>query len=428
MRCGYLLHHETNITQILCIVNNLQCKFLYNKLYTIRLTSRHKGCYPKTILKETKEGNSMYQFSLKTSIKGYETFGAFAKTENLKETDLIITNEFIYDPFIKPCGIKSSVLFQEKYGQGEPNDQMIDAIRKDIPKNAERIIAVGGGTVIDIAKVLTFAGAWKTEDIFTGKTVPEKIRQLTVVPTTCGTGSEVTNVTICELKNQKTKKGLALDSMYADEAVLIPEMVKTLPYRFFATSSIDALIHAVESYLSPKAIAHSEAFSEKAIEKIICGYRHIAANGADSWKEYAEEFLVASNFAGIAFGYAGCAAVHAMSYPLGGKYHIPHGEANQLMFAEVMKCYKTKAPNGKINQLEALFGRVLDVSADKALETLYALMDTVLARRPLKEYGMTEEEFSEFADGVIEGQQRLLKNNYTELTREDMIQIYLACF
>ncbi|MCD8357072.1 MAG: 4-hydroxybutyrate dehydrogenase, partial [Clostridia bacterium] len=342
--------------------------------------------------------------------------------------DLLITNRFIYEPFIEPCGVLCHVLFQEEYGVGEPNDQMIDAIREKIPADTKRIIAVGGGTVIDIAKVLTFAGDWSTEDIFTGRIVPEKARKLTVIPTTCGTGSEVTNVTICELKNLRTKKGLALQTMYADEAVLIPEMVKTLPYKFFATSSIDALIHAVESYLSPKAIPHSRIYSEKAIEMIVSGYLYVVENGQDAWKDRVQDFLTASNFAGIAFGYAGCAAVHALSYPLGGAYHIPHGEANQLMFAEVLRTYQKKQPVGKLNQLEELFGRVLGVSKKDALQKLYQLMDNILPRKPLKEYGMTLEEFPSFADSVIEGQQRLLRNNYTELSREDMIGIYNACF
>lgn len=369
----------------------------------------------------------MIPFSLPVTIKGCETFAAFAEAEQISESDLLITNRFIYEPFMEPCKLPCRVLFQEEYGAGEPNDQMIDAIRAEIPENIRRIIAVGGGTVIDIAKVLTFTGDWSSEDIFTGRIVPEKSRRLIVIPTTCGTGSEVTNVTICELKSLQTKKGLALDTMYADEAVLIPEMVRTLPYKFFATSSIDAMIHAIESFLSPKAIPLSSALSEKAVEMIVSGYRYVAANGADSWKDKAADFLTASNLAGLAFGYAGCAAVHALSYPLGGKYHIPHGEANQLMFAGVMKRYQAKQPSGRLNELETLLGRVLETTPDKALDALYSLMEQILPRKPLSAYGMTAEEFPQFADSVIEGQQRLLKNNYTELTREDMIDIYNAC-
>lgn len=370
----------------------------------------------------------MFSFSLPTVIKNVDTFKEFAAGTELGDNDLILTNQFIYEPFIEPCKVPCKVLFQEKYGQGEPNDEMIDAIRKDIPEAVERIIAVGGGTVIDIAKVLTFTGDWSAEDIFMGRVIPEKSRGLIVIPTTCGTGSEVTNVTICELKQMKTKKGLALDSMYADTAVLIPEMVNTLPYKFFATSSIDALIHAVESYVSPKAIPHSEAYSEKAIELIVSGFRYVKENGAKAWTDKAEDFLIASNLAGIAFGYAGCAAVHALSYPLGGTYHIPHGEANQLMFAAVFKKYKEKAPVGKINRLEELFGKVLGTEPDKALEDLYELMEVILKRKDLKEYGVKEEELITFTDSVIEGQQRLLKNNYVPLNRDDMIAIYKSCY
>lgn len=370
----------------------------------------------------------MFSFSLPTIIKSTDTFKEFAESVNLDSDDLILTNQFIYEPFIAPCKIACPVLFQEKYGSGEPNDEMIDAIRRDIPADTKRVIAVGGGTVIDIAKVLTFTGEWSTEDIFMGRVVPTKSRQLIVIPTTCGTGSEVTNVTICELKKMKTKKGLALDTMYADEAVLIPEMVKTLPYKFFATSSIDALIHAVESYVSPKAIPHSEAYSEKAIRLIINGFQYVKENGADSWVDKSQDFLLASNLAGIAFGYAGCAAVHALSYPLGGTYHIPHGESNQLMFAAVFKKYKKKAPIGKINRLEEILAEIFGTETYEALDVLYDLMEAILKRKDLKEYGVKEEELITFTDSVIEGQQRLLKNNYVFLTRDDMIDIYRSVY
>lgn len=89
----------------------------------------------------------MFQFSLPTHLKGYETFKAFAEREQLGNTDPLITNRFIYEPFIAPCNLPCAVLFQEEYGAGEPNDQMIDAIRANIPAGIQRIIAIGGGTV-----------------------------------------------------------------------------------------------------------------------------------------------------------------------------------------------------------------------------------------------------------------------------------------
>lgn len=368
------------------------------------------------------------QFSIHPQLDNYDSFQNFVETEQLTDRDLILTNEFIYTPFMKDLNLTCKVLFQETFGAGEPNDEMIDTIRSRISEDIDRIIAVGGGTVIDIAKTLVFREDFKTLQLFTGKKVPRKSRLLYVIPTTCGTGSEVTNLTIAELKSLNTKKGVGLPSMFADKAILIPEMVKTLPYKFFATSSIDALIHAVESMVSPKSTIHTELFAEKAISLIIGSYVEVVEKGLERWTEYAEEFLFASNYAGIAFGNAGVGAVHALSYPLGGAYHIPHGEANQLMFIDVFKAYKDKQPEGSINRVEKIIAEKLGTDPDQAFTTLDELMQKILKRKPLKEYGISKMELAAFSRSVIEGQQRLLANNYVELTEEEIHAIYKACY
>ena len=249
------------------------------------------------------------------------------------------------------------------------------------------------------------------------------------MPTTCGTGSEVTNISIINRTTKGVKVGLVSPAMFADEAALVPGMLLSLPYPVFATSSIDAMVHAVESYLSPNACALSELFSAKALHLILsCWKDAVAAGGKDAWKKHALEFLRASNYAGIAFGHAGCAAVHAMAYPLGGVHHIPHGQANQLMFADVMRKYQEKKPIGKLNQLEELLGAELDVEPVFSLENLYKLMDEVLKKDPLHEHGVTADELPVFAKNVIETQQRLLGNNYVELTEDDLLDIYRKAF
>lgn len=95
--------------------------------------------------------------------------------------------------------------------------------------------------------------------------------------------------------------------------------------------------------------------------------------------------LESIQLAGLGFGYAGCAAVHACAYPLGSVYHIPHGQSNQLMFASVMKKYKEIKPTGRINDLEAVIAETLGVDQTEALDKLYALMDDVLQSRAIKE-------------------------------------------
>lgn len=373
----------------------------------------------------------MKAFQLVPEITEYAEFADFAKSAKLGENDLILTNEYIYKPAISALDLGCHTIFQEKYGAGEPTDVMVDAILDDLRgKTYDRIIAIGGGTIIDIAKVIAVADRTDNVDALYDRMLGlRKIHPLMIVPTTCGTGSEVTNISIINRTTKGIKQGIVSPAMFADAAVLVPGMLQSLPYPVFATSSIDAMIHAVESYLSPNACALSELFSARALELILQGW--IAATQSDnqnSWKAHAAEFLRASNFAGIAFGHAGCAAVHALSYPLGGVHHIPHGQANQLMFADVMRKYQEKKPIGKLNQLEDLLAKQLDTEPVFALEKLYALMDAVLKKEPLHTHGITAEELPDFAENVLQTQQRLLGNNYAALTKEDILSIYHNAF
>ena len=174
----------------------------------------------------------------------FDTFKEFNEEFNIGKGDIMVTNQWMYDPYVKPLGVDIPVIYQEKYGKGEPSDEMIDAMVADMKAyDYDRIIAFGGGTIVDICKILALESTEKSVDLFTGKKMPKKVKELIVVPSTCGTGSEVTNVAIAELKSLQTKKGLAVEETYADIAVLIPESLQGLPDYVFATSSIDALIH-----------------------------------------------------------------------------------------------------------------------------------------------------------------------------------------
>ncbi len=361
-------------------------------------------------------------FVLKTIIKEFESIKDCFNQEKIESDDLIITNEFIYESKFKD--VEANILFQERYGTGEPTDEMIENIRKDIPADTKRIIAIGGGTIIDISKFLTLDYDGTIDQVILNEIPYKKNKSLYVIPTTCGTGSEVTNVAIAELIKRKTKKGLADDLIYPDKALLIPEMVETLPYKFFATSSIDALIHSVESYLSPNSTIYSRMFSLRAMEMIIKGFKKVTKEGKENWNKYAKDFLIASNLAGIAFSNAGCGAVHALSYPLGGTYHIPHGEANLLMFESVLNKYYQKASYGHIQDFLNELSTLLDVSKDDSLKTLFDLLNQILERKPLNTYGIKKEELPIFVSSVIEGQQRLLNNNYVPLNEEEMLEIY----
>ncbi|MGE5380467.1 MAG: 4-hydroxybutyrate dehydrogenase [Methylocystaceae bacterium] len=371
----------------------------------------------------------MKVFKLPTQIHKFSTFKDFAAEFNVGKGDLVLTQQFIYDPFMKDLQLEADFVMQEKYGAGEPSDEMIDQILDEVNKGSyKRIIAIGGGTVIDIAKLLIFKDGKKALPMFDKAIDFVKDKELIVVPTTCGTGSEVTNISIAELKARHTKMGLAIDELYPDYAVLIPELIKGLPFKFFVFSSIDALIHAVESYVSPSANELTQMISVKAIEMILNGYRQIVKNGENYRMELLEDFALASNYAGIAFGNTGVGAVHALSYPLGGTYHVPHGEANYQFFTTVFKVYHRKHPNGKIKKLNQIMAQMLNTQEDLVYDALEQLLDQLLSRKPLREYGMKEEEIEGFTDSVLEKQQRLLANNYVPLERVEIVKIYRSLY
>lgn len=371
----------------------------------------------------------MIQFRLKTTIQMYESCKEFCEAFQLGVGDLIITSGHIYEKNLKGLTAGATVVNLRKYGNGEPNDRMVEEIlndTKDIPYH--RVIAIGGGTILDVAKLFALKNIAPVQDLFERKMPIIKEKELIMVPTTCGTGSEVTNISILELLAKKTKMGLAVDELFADYAALIPELLNTLPFQSFATSSIDAFIHATESYLSPKANTFTQIYSLKAIEMILKGYQIIAKQGEEARKPIIKDFLLASTYAGIAFGNAGCAAVHALSYPLGAVFHIPHGESNYAVFQGVFSKYMKLEPYGKIKELNEFLSGILSCSVEEVYQKMEQLFEAILPRKPLNCYGVTWNQLEEFTDSVVKNQGRLMSNNYVELTRDDVYEIYCSVY
>jgi 4-hydroxybutyrate dehydrogenase len=369
----------------------------------------------------------MKQFMVKPTVQMCDTAKEFAESYGLGTGDLILTNAYIYEPYFGKLGLDARVIYQENYGSGEPSDEMAEAIYRDICAGGEqpkRIIAIGGGTILDLAKLYALKQVTPILDLYDGKVPVEKARELILVPSTCGTGSEMTNISILALKSRDTKKGLAHDALYADAAVLIPELLDGLPDYVFATSSIDALIHAIESSLSPKGNVYTRMFGYRAIEMILKGYKQIREQGMEARKELLADFMLASNYAGIAFGNAGCAAVHALSYPLGATYHVAHGESNYAIFTGVMKNYMELKTDGEIAKLNRFMAELLECPVRSVYEELETLLNVLLPKKALHEYGVREGQLAEFTDSVMENQGRLMANNFVELDRDRVYKIY----
>lgn len=367
-------------------------------------------------------------FQQKTKILQYETVQEFLRDFTFQKKDYILASRSIYEAFFCDSTGRASIAFHSDYGQGEPDDRMLDAMLKDMrEKQPERIIAIGGGSVIDCAKLFVLEGTASAEDMFLHRCTPEKSRELIAIPTTCGSGSEVSRISICELTSLHTKLGLAVDALYPDQAVLIPELLSKLPFFYFVTSGIDALIHASESFVSPKSNAYTRMFSAEAIRLLLHGFQVIAKEGEDARMRLLGDFMQASNFAGIAFGNTGTGAVHALSYPLSGIYHVTHGEANYQFFTAVFQTYEAREKYS-VYDIKKLFSEALSCSMEDAFTCMETLFSTLLARKPLHEYGMKESEIKGFTDSVIESQQRLLSNSAIPLSRDEIHSIYKALF
>ncbi|MBE6918794.1 MAG: 4-hydroxybutyrate dehydrogenase [Ruminococcaceae bacterium] len=368
----------------------------------------------------------------------FETFAQMAEEFGLNERDVVVTNKYIYRPCMEELGLKCRFVFREQFGSGEPSEEMIGNMYDAIPYDSyDRVIAVGGGATLDLCKLLGCRRPDTAHNLFYKRFPVIREKAVIAVPATCGSGSECTNISVASVKAEmdgvltggETKLGLASDELIPDKVCLIPDILKTLPYKPFACSAIDALIHATESFLSPtRKTMTSELFSVKAVEMIVEGFLRIAENGPDARFAYLDEFVTASFYAGIAFLKAGCGAVHAMSYPLSGAYHVPHGESNCMLFGSILRIYDEYDPNGELLKFKEMIARITGCKVEDAIDELNALLAKILPLRPLREVGFTQQDMVDFPKSVETNQQRLLSNAYVPMDLELMERVYRECF
>lgn len=380
----------------------------------------------------------MRELFLFPEVQSFRSFPEFVREEKLGENDLIITTESVAQGFIKNVPKEVQVIFCEHYGKGEPSDEMFDRLQADAVQHPfERVISIGGGTCIDVAKMLCVADGRTIDEIYEADpdTLEHK-KTLLVVPTTCGTGSEVTVTAVFDRKKAGTKMGITNYAFHTDYAVLIPSLLDTLPPFVFANSSIDALIHAIESYLNGmQATDGSRMFAERAIRMILPVYRRLRHGGMEIRKKYIYEMQLAALYAGVAIANALPSASHAMSYPFGDKFHRPHGEACYVFLDATLRKYLRDIQAGKVTEeqryhwqeLMTIISGGMGLSHVKDSELLWELdrlLSTICTRKRLREYGASMEDCIEFGESCFEQQQRLLECAFMPFTEKELIEIY----
>ncbi|WP_243361830.1 iron-containing alcohol dehydrogenase [Fundidesulfovibrio terrae] len=292
---------------------------------------------------------------------------------------------------------------------------------------AELIVGIGGGSAQDVAKVSSIlaTNAGPVSQYFGIDLVPRPGLKLILVPTTAGTGSEVTPIAILSDHHEKLKKGIVSAHLFPSTAILDPLLTLGLPSHVTAATGMDALIHAVEAFTSKNATAMTDMLALQAIKLVYGSIRTAFSNGSDV--DARARMLEGSMLAGMAFANAGVTAVHAFAYPIGAEYHIPHGVANSIMLVPVME-FNMLGNIPKFAILAEVLGEnVAGLSqrdaALKAVAAMRVLSADLQVPARLSAFGVKDENIPDLAKGVMKVT-RLLANNPRLLKVEDAEAIY----
>ncbi len=312
----------------------------------------------------------------------------------------------------------------------EPSeDQVTEVVAKLSKLNLTSIVAVGGGSVMDMSKLVAVMlnGGPSIVDLFDGKLPKERNAQLVMIPTTAGTGAEATPNAIVYRPSQQLKVGIVCDAFMPDRVILDPELILGLPAPITASTGMDALCHALECYISNKANLLSDVLAVEATRLIFKSLKKCYTNGKDL--DARAEMILASFYAGICIACSGTNGVHALSYPLGGRYRIPHGVSNAILLAPVFKANKD-ACVAKLAAIAPLCGKDMagksdEQKADIFVDALEELSRDLGIPAKMSELGIPAEDLDTIVDAALEVK-RLLNNNPKTLTRDDIRAIYTS--
>jgi len=312
----------------------------------------------------------------------------------------------------------------------EPGLKLADAGAKKAKKfGADCVIGVGGGSAMDIAKAVSIllTNGGKAEDYLgLGKIAKPGVPKI-MVPTTAGTGAEVTFTAVFINEKTKSKAGMNGDPLYPEVAVLDPNLTVSMPPHVTAMTGIDAFTHAIEAYVSNQAHAVSDLYALQALELISVNLGKAYAHGGNL--EARSNMLLGSLLAGKALATAGVGLVHAMAYPLGGLYGVPHGLANAVLLPYVLHYNIIGAPE-KYAVVADLMGCDTDGLSDRdaaqqVVDAVFNLNMDVGIPASLADLGVEEKMIPKMAEIALTVT-RPVENNPRRPTRDEVIEVYKA--
>jgi alcohol dehydrogenase len=324
---------------------------------------------------------------------------------------------------------KAKIAF-ELYDQvdPEPGLKLADNGAKLAKKaKCDCVVGVGGGSAMDVAKAVSIllTNGGKAEDYLgLGKIKKPGVPKI-MIPTSAGTGAEVTFTAVFINEKTKSKGGMNGDPLYPDAAILDPALTVSLPPHITATTGVDALTHALEAFVSTQAHAISDMYALEAIELISSNLVKAYAHGGNL--EARSNMLLGSLLAGKALATAGVGLVHAMAYPLGGMFGIPHGLANAVLLPYVM-AYNLIGNPGRFAMLAEVMGAKVDglperEAAEAGVEFVYRMNQDLGIPASLAELKIPAKKIPEMARIALTVT-RPVENNPRKPSLEDVIRVY----
>ena len=355
------------------------------------------------MLADSKSNNVML-----VSDRGLEAIGVVKKVQDI----------------IEAAGIKCT-----SYLDVKPNPT-VDIVNEAAALYAECgatcLVALGGGSPMDVSKavgILAVHGG-KIADYEGAHKVPGPIAPIIAIPTTAGTGSEVTASAVITDEERNFKMSVFTYHNIPKYAILDPELIMTAPASIAAACGVDALIHAMEAYLSTAATPFSDAMAEKAMELIGANLRRFVANRKD--EEAACAMMLGSNFAGISFAWARLGDIHSMSHPVSAYYHVAHGVANAVLMPTVME-FNAIADHGRYekiyNYIRTSKGPVTNFEPMMLVEEVKKLNKDLGIPEGLRAVGVdSDEHFQAMAEDAMKAGNTLV--NPRQTTVKDFVAMY----
>ncbi|WP_439106818.1 iron-containing alcohol dehydrogenase [Congregibacter sp.] len=329
------------------------------------------------------------------------------------------------------CAAGVEVCLFPKVSEDPPEAVVFAAVDAGKAAGVDGVIAVGGGSSMDVAKVAAalLCSDQPLSDMYGVEQLSGGRLPLILVPTTAGTGSEVTPVAIVTT-GETTKAGVSSAVLLPDIAVLDADLTLGLPSHITAMTGVDAMVHAIEAYTSKiKKNPVSDNLARSALALLANNIRTAVHDGRQ--RDARAAMLLGAMQAGQAFANAPVGAVHALAYPLGGHFHIPHGLSNSLVLPEVMRFNLPMATGLYAELAEIVVGSSVSGSEEARAETLIVaieeLIDDLSMPATLSAAGVGEESLETLAEDAML-QQRLLINNPREVSYDDALGIYRASF